>query len=191
MEISWFISDNSYVPIAGASEDTNLGIRRVVDGYFYDWDSLSFVSSGSSELLTTLSEPLSATFPGLYTKSIDISGWNDGIYQAFFLYSGSVVRSGAEEFIVYDGEELNDYRRAIILEDIKTAVEQFKAQSLSSAGAILSQEYYSKQDLDGDGLIYGIDFYIYDPPEILANIPSVGTMMSWATYKSNHPELFP
>jgi len=60
----------------------------------------------------------------------------------------------------------------------------------SNAASLLVQEYYSKQDLDGDSLIYGIDFYISDPPEALASIPAAGARMSWAQYQTNHPELF-
>jgi len=60
----------------------------------------------------------------------------------------------------------------------------------SNAASLLSSEFYSKQDLDGDGLIYGIDFYISDAPEMLATIPAVGSVITWAQYKILHPELF-
>ena len=60
----------------------------------------------------------------------------------------------------------------------------------SNAAALLSAEYFSNQDLDGDGLIYGYDFYITDAPAMLATIPARGNIKTWAQYKELHPELF-
>ena len=60
----------------------------------------------------------------------------------------------------------------------------------SNAAALLSAEYYSNQDLDGDNLIYGHDFYISDAPAMLTTIPARGYVRTWAQYKEAHPELF-
>jgi hypothetical protein len=59
------------------------------------------------------------------------------------------------------------------------------------AGSILHSEYYNNQDLDNDGLVYGVDFYIsVDKPKLLAGIPNKGYPKTWAEYKAEHPELF-
>jgi hypothetical protein len=51
------------------------------------------------------------------------------------------------------------------------------------ASALIS-EYLSNEDLDGNGLVYGYDFYISDPPLMIKNmnIPKRGTSMTWANY---------
>lgn len=44
-------------------------------------------------------------------------------------------------------------------------------KGMKSHAHMLSQEYYSSEDLDGDGLIYGIDWRYDDPPPVLEGIP--------------------
>jgi hypothetical protein len=72
--------------------------------------------------------------------------------------------------------------------EIKTQLDDINQGS--NAASLLASEYFSNQDLDGDGLIYGVDFYISDPPEMLSTIPARGTIRTWAQYKDSHPELF-
>lgn len=63
----------------------------------------------------------------------------------------------------------------------------------NSAASMLSSEYYHNQDQDGDGLIYGRDFYIStDCPILLKNItPKPGALpMTWLEYQASHPSLF-
>jgi len=61
----------------------------------------------------------------------------------------------------------------------------------SGAAAMLHWEYFNKQDLDGDSLIYGIDFYIsQDIPAILVSLPKSGIPLTWQEFKESHPGLF-
>lgn len=47
-------------------------------------------------------------------------------------------------------------------------------QGMKSRGALLLQEYLGNEDLDGDGLIYGKDWYYKNPPLILKSVPKNG-----------------
>jgi hypothetical protein len=95
-------------------------------------------------------------------------------------------------YVMYSYILSASYLMVDALQDLASKIDtlQSSVSQGSNAASLLVQEYYSKQDLDGDSLIYGIDFYIYDPPEALASIPVAGTRMSWVQYQTNHPELF-
>jgi len=49
----------------------------------------------------------------------------------------------------------------------------------------LVSEYHGNEDLDGNGLIYGVDFVLSDPPPMLQGIPSVSTTMTFQEYKDS------
>lgn len=76
--------------------------------------------------------------------------------------------------------------------DLKSSVESVNSSigKGSNAASLLSAEYYSKQDLDDDGLVYGVNFYITDCPPMLTTIPARGTPITWSQYISSHPDLF-
>jgi len=50
------------------------------------------------------------------------------------------------------------------------ATRAFADKGLKSKAHMLAQEYFSQEDLDGDNLIYGIDFVYDNPPDILKEI---------------------
>lgn len=54
------------------------------------------------------------------------------------------------------------------------------------AASTLANEYHGNQDLDGNGMIYGIDFHIDpecpDRPPMLRSVPNNGVAMAWSTY---------
>ena len=65
------------------------------------------------------------------------------------------------------------------------------ATQMTQAASILSSEFFNRQDLDGDGKICGIDFYIStNKPALLAGVPNGGIPMTWDEYKISHPQLF-
>jgi|WetSurMetagenome_2_1015567.scaffolds.fasta_scaffold02911_9 hypothetical protein len=76
--------------------------------------------------------------------------------------------------------------------DLKTSIESVNTSidKGSNAASLLSAEYYSKQDLDNDGLVYGIHFYITNCPPMLTTIPARGTPLTWDQYIDSHPDLF-
>lgn len=43
-------------------------------------------------------------------------------------------------------------------------------KGMKTKAHMLSQEYYSQEDLDGDGKIYGIDWIYKNPPPVLQSI---------------------
>lgn len=55
--------------------------------------------------------------------------------------------------------------------------------------AALVAEYVGNEDLDGNGLIYGIDFYICDAdlPPMLEEMPKGGTSYTWLQYLATLP----
>lgn len=54
-----------------------------------------------------------------------------------------------------------------------------------SAASTLVQEYYGGEDLDGNGLVCGVDFYISDAPPMMSSIPQTGTSMTMQQYKDS------
>ncbi len=81
---------------------------------------------------------------------------------------------------IVDFECANYYLLLEVLAKLNTLQAQV---SKAPAASNLVSEYYSNQDLDGNGLIYGIDFYISnDAPVILQTLPKRGVPMTWAAY---------
>jgi len=78
------------------------------------------------------------------------------------------------------------------IDDMSASIDDLTAKTPNpQAGSILCSEYYTRQDLDGDTLICGIDFYIStDRPKVLDSVPRVGTPVTWQEYQDSHPELF-
>ncbi len=58
----------------------------------------------------------------------------------------------------------------ILTKSIIYMTRAFCDKGLKSKAAMLAQEYFAQEDLDGDGLIYGLDFIYVDPPDILKQI---------------------
>jgi len=52
------------------------------------------------------------------------------------------------------------------------------------AAAVLVSEYYGDEDLDDNGLIYGVDFYITDDIPMLEGIPPAGIAMTRDEYNT-------
>jgi len=74
--------------------------------------------------------------------------------------------------------------------DLNTKVNVLILRALTDKGfktlaSVLSQEYYSDEDLDGDELVYGKDFHFKDPPYILQQIPKSGKELDWEEYKKS------
>ena len=98
-------------PISGSS-DLVIKIKRDVDDYFYDFGDSSFKSLGHLATSTQLSEPDPVNMPGGYEASIDVSGWNDGVYTAYIQYNSSPAWTDTIEFAVRDGAEVTMVTRA-------------------------------------------------------------------------------
>jgi hypothetical protein len=188
MDIIWLLINDSYDPITGGSAKTEVRIRQYFTGYVYDWETLSFASSASSAYTVLEEETL---FPGLYHKEVDISDWDDGRYFIYCAYDDAVSRTIIEEKFIYNGEEITEYEDYVLFKSIESKLNTLASNAAPSAAALLSQEYYSGQDLDGDTLIFGVDFYIsVDCPEMLIDIPTNGAPKTWTEYQAEHPELF-
>jgi hypothetical protein len=171
MELIWFIRNSSTgLPVTEADEYTSVSIRRAEDGYLYDWSTNSFAVSGGNMPMETYTEI--TLLPGFYTKTTDTSEWDDGLYQVFsYLETPDIATTRAYEMTISNG----------------TAYESPSEIALTTnttpAATLLVQEYYNSQDLDGNGLIYGADFYISTGrPRILDQIPKKGVPFSWEDY---------
>jgi hypothetical protein len=179
MEIRLFLIDDDQIPLVGMSNSTSLVIRRYSDGLLLDWGTMTFVASGGSEPNTNFEEENYLTLPGFYKKEVDVSGWDSGMYQTFsYFTSGGIYRSGMDEISIRGGIEVNTYQ-------------EYVASTSTPAASVLAQEYFTNQDIDGDGLIYGVDFYIStNRPKMLDNIPRIGVAKTWTQYQADHPEYF-
>lgn len=87
------------------------------------------------------------------------------------------------------------YQTLAHIDDVLTYIEQVHLERDSDTGkgvpkaSDLVQEYYGNEDMDGDGEIFGKDFYIdlNDPdcPPLLqkaTDVPQEGTKLSWQQY---------
>ena len=104
MDIKAGLYDAAGNAISG-STDLTIRIKRDIDNYFYDFDDSSFKASGWVSISIQLSEPDATNMPGEYEVSMDVSGWNDGLYTAYTQYGGSLAWTDTIEFGVYDGKE--------------------------------------------------------------------------------------
>lgn len=74
------------------------------------------------------------------------------------------------------------------LDDLYTKIDALDSTMTESTATTMAStlvnEYYGGQDMDGNGLVYGIDFYISseDIPQVLIYIPQDGSPMTWTDY---------
>ena len=62
-------------------------------------------------------------------------------------------------------------------------------KGFKSVASMLGQECMGSEDLDGNGLIYGLDFHIIDSddkPFMLKHIPNKGVGYPWKGYYDNY-----
>ena len=71
-----------------------------------------------------------------------------------------------------DSKNLEDVSRTEFL--LTLILRALTDKGFKSHAAMLSQEYYNQEDLDGDFKIYGLDWVYENPPKILQQIPSEG-----------------
>jgi archaellum component FlaC len=105
MEITWKIISNTGTPITGGAAATVLKLRRVLDGFLYDWNSNTFKASGWGAVSTTLAEVDAVNLAGVYAKTVTITSFDDGMYQAFADYTASTPNLFASiEISIIDGK---------------------------------------------------------------------------------------
>jgi hypothetical protein len=141
------------------STDLVIKIKRDADDYFYDFDDSTFKASGWISISSQLSEPDATNMPGEYEVSVDISGWNDGVYTAYIQYSGSPAWTDTVEFRVYDGkesvalvEELGSQAKADVNAEADTALSDYdpptRAESTSDKDAVISEIDANESKID-------------------------------------------
>ena len=67
-------------------------------------------------------------------------------------------------------ENMNNEEWKYVVKSMIYATRSFCDKGLKTHAHMLAQEYFSQEDIDGNGLIYGIDFIYNNPPEILKQI---------------------
>lgn len=70
------------------------------------------------------------------------------------------------------------------LDDLSAKINTMTDATATTMASTLVNEYYGGQDMDGNGLVYGVDFYISseDIPQVLIYIPENGAPMTWTDY---------
>jgi hypothetical protein len=183
MDILWFIENGATgIPVSESAEYTSIGIRRLADGYLYDWDTKTFLVDGGTS--PTIEYEELDLLPGFYKKTVDVAAWKDGSYHAVsYLDTPTVATNRIVEIVIKDGKSFES-SSDVSLTTMNTSLTDISDKIYSPpAATLLVQEYYNHEDFDGNGLIYGIDFHISaNRPKILDNIPKRGVPMTWEDY---------
>lgn len=67
-------------------------------------------------------------------------------------------------------ENMSNEEWKYVIKTMIYATRCFADKGLKTHAHMLAQEHFSQEDIDGNGLIYGIDFIYDNPPEILQQI---------------------
>lgn len=67
-------------------------------------------------------------------------------------------------------EQMKNEDWKFVVKSMIYATRSFCDKGLKTKAHMLAQEHFSQEDIDGNGLIYGIDFVYDNPPDILAEI---------------------
>lgn len=85
------------------STDLKLKIRRQADDYLFDFNTTTFKASGWTTVAATMTQISAANLPGEYKYTVSVLGFDDGMYNAYFLYEGDRPFVDSVEFGVYGG----------------------------------------------------------------------------------------
>lgn len=107
-EIVFELYDSTGAPITGATTLT-CKLRTTPGAQIYDWSDETFKSSGWTTISADLNEIDATNLPGIYKKEIDVSNFADGRYQVFISYSATQSQHGSIEFLVDDGQMVDEY----------------------------------------------------------------------------------
>lgn len=107
-EIVFELYDSTGAPITGATTLT-CKLRTTPGAQIYDWSDDTFKSSGWTTISADLNEIDATNLPGVYKKEIDVSNFADGRYQVFIAYSATQSQHGSIEFLVDDGQMVDEY----------------------------------------------------------------------------------
>ena len=124
---SWLLLNTLNQPIIGATPLPKILIRRVSDGFIYDWNDTAFKSSGWTTKSQNMSEIDSTNFPGVYDVTLNVTSFT-GYYYAYLVYDNEAdVQRIAEEFNVIDGAISNLIHgltdaESVTLSNVPTAV---------------------------------------------------------------------
>lgn len=113
MDFKAGLYDASGAGITGSS-DLKIKIKRDADDYFYDFDDSTFKNAAWTTIAATMTEVDATNVPGEYEYTVDVSGWDDGVYTVYYQYSGSPAWTDAVEFRLYDGKESFEVADAIL-----------------------------------------------------------------------------
>jgi len=67
-------------------------------------------------------------------------------------------------------ENMDNEEWKYVVKSMIYATRSFCDKGLKTHAHMLAQEHFSQEDIDGNGLIYGIDFIYDNPPDILKQI---------------------
>lgn len=99
---SWLLLDPNSNTIVSASPLPTILIRRVSDGFIYDFNDNNFKSVGWVTKNKNLLEVDSSGLPGVYETSVDITLF-DGIFYVYANYAAAQKQSIVSQFKVIDG----------------------------------------------------------------------------------------
>lgn len=112
MEIQWHLTDKDGAPLTGAAPV--IRIRREADGHLLDWDDGNFKAANWTMPEATMTETDVANFPGLYSKVVVVSAWNEGWYQWLTRLYGNYPAVGIGQVYLKNGVEFSDAKLAAL-----------------------------------------------------------------------------
>ena len=107
MRASWLLLDNLGSPITNGEASTSVKVRRLTDGFLYDWNDNTFKNSGWVAVSVEMDEIDAVNLPGWYEALISEASWDDGLYQLITSFDDGVVkRFGSSQAEIKDGLEI-------------------------------------------------------------------------------------
>lgn len=151
-EIVFELYDSTGTPITGATTVTCM-IRTTPGAQIYDWGTNSFKSSGWATIAATMAEVDVSSVPladqyllkGKYKKEIGVSTFPNGRYQVFINYAAATSQHGSVEFLVDDGQIVDEYTAGKI-HLVELATDTLEASILRVSAAITNKHVLNPAD---------------------------------------------
>lgn len=104
------VFDDDGAAVTGGAANTTLKMLRLVDELHFDFNDTTFKGSPTT-LNSAMTEVDATNWAGGYTLTINISGFDDGLYQLLAKYDdgGGLVRNFSSEILIENGVLIDEH----------------------------------------------------------------------------------
>lgn len=113
MDFKAGLYDSSGSGITGSS-DLDIRIKRDADDFFFDFNDTTFKNAGWTTIDGAMTDIDVTNVPGEYEIAVDVSGFDDGVYTVYYVFSGTPAWTSAGEFTLKDGVEITSVMEQIV-----------------------------------------------------------------------------